>query len=241
MDFVSFSRFASLVSDRYTIALVVYHKLVVESPSSAKEGNSLDLRVIFPISEIPNSPIFQKVSFEAEIFYCGPALLLFSIWDDSHCHSSCWLIATQHIYKLIPPTTHTHTHQTFNMAEFVKSTLAAAGPGVVLFSKSYCPYCVRAKQALLSIGIEPVVVELDQRADGSRLIQIALMQMTGKRTVPSAWLDGKYIGGSDEVVDGISSGLFSSVPAGVSKEMAQKAGLQKCGANDGIPCLCDSA
>ena len=123
------------------------------------------------------------------------------------------------------------------MADFVKATLVAAGPGVVLFSKSYCPYCVRAKKALLSIGIEPVVVELDQRSDG-RLLQIALMQMSGgQRTVPSAWLNGKHIGGSDDVVDGVASGLFRSVPAGVSKQMAQQAGLQRCGANDGIPCL----
>jgi glutaredoxin 3 len=135
----------------------------------------------------------------------------------------------------------TNKHQAFNMADFVKSTLVAAGPGVVLFSKSYCPYCVRAKQALLSIGIEPITVELDQRTD-SRLIQIALMQMSGgQRTVPSAWLDGKHIGGSDDVVDGVSSGLFRSVPAGVSKKVAQQAGLQKCGANDGLPCLCGSA
>jgi glutaredoxin 3 len=125
------------------------------------------------------------------------------------------------------------------MADFVKATLVAAGSGVVLFSKSYCPYCVRAKQALLSIGIEPVVVELDQRSDG-RLVQIALMQMTGQRTVPSAWLDGKHIGGSDDVVSGVSSGLFRNVQAGVSKQMAEQAGLQKCGANDGLPCLCGS-
>jgi glutaredoxin 3 len=126
------------------------------------------------------------------------------------------------------------------MADFVKAALVAAGPGVVLFSKSYCPYCLRAKKALLSIGIEPVAVELDQRSDGGE-IQVALMQMTGQRTVPSAWLDGKHIGGGDDVVAGIGSGLFKNVPAGVSKQMAQQAGLQKCGANDGIPCLCGSA
>ena len=38
------------------------------------------------------------------------------------------------------------------MAAVIKATLAAAGEGVAMFSKSYCPYCKKAKAALLSIG-----------------------------------------------------------------------------------------
>jgi glutaredoxin len=123
------------------------------------------------------------------------------------------------------------------MADIVKETLAAAGSGVAIFSKSYCPYCMRAKQALLRIGITPVVVELDERHDGAR-IQVALLQMTGQRTVPSAWLNGNFIGGGDDVVDGVESGLFKDVNAGEAREMAERKGLEPCGAGDGIPCLC---
>jgi glutaredoxin 3 len=125
------------------------------------------------------------------------------------------------------------------MADFIKATLLAAGPGVTLFSKSYCPYCKRAKQTLMNLGITPVVVELDEHPDG-REIQIALMQMTGQRTVPSAWLDGKHFGGSDDVEAGAASGLFKDVNAGEARQVAEYAGLKKCGAasGDGIPCLC---
>lgn len=99
------------------------------------------------------------------------------------------------------------------MAEVVRQTLDAAGPdGVVLFSKVYCSYCTRAKQGLKSIGIVPLVVELDERKDG-REIQVALLQMTGQRTVPSAFLKGKHIGGSDDVMNGIANGLFNDVLA----------------------------
>jgi glutaredoxin len=126
------------------------------------------------------------------------------------------------------------------MSQVIDETLQAAGPGVVLFSKSSCPYCVRAKRALLEIGITPVVVELDERQDGLA-IQKSLLQKTGQRTVPSAWLNGKHIGGSDDVVSGVESGLFLDVDAGVAKTLSEKAGLKKCGAGDGIPCIlcCD--
>jgi glutaredoxin len=123
------------------------------------------------------------------------------------------------------------------MAAVIDATLQAGGPGVVLFSKSYCPYCLAAKRALKSIGITPVTVELDERDDG-RMIQIALLQRTKQRTVPSAWLAGKHIGGSDDVVAGVQSGLFQNVDAGEAVKMAEDAGLQPCGAADGIPCLC---
>jgi len=125
--------------------------------------------------------------------------------------------------------------------------------GVVLFSKSYCPYCLRAKRALLSVGIAPVVVELDERSDGAE-IQAALLERTGQRTVPSAWLDGKHVGGSDDVLEGVESGLFKDAAAkaggGGSEQTPQQQSdaaaatttdLKKCGAGDGLPCLCTDA
>eukprot|EP00980_Cylindrotheca_fusiformis_P000454 scaffold111_cov89-Cylindrotheca_fusiformis.AAC.1 len=62
-----------------------------------------------------------------------------------------------------------------------------------------------------NVGIDPVIVELDQREDGQE-IQTALMQMTGQRTVPSAWVRGEHIGGSDDVHKSIEAGLFGSLP-----------------------------
>ena len=96
---------------------------------------------------------------------------------------------------------------------------------------------MRAKHALKGIGITPVVVELDERSDG-RDIQVALLQRTKQRTVPSAWLNGQHIGGSDDVVAGVQSGLFKDVNAGEATQIAQDAGLTPCGKGDGLPCLC---
>ncbi|CAJ1959544.1 unnamed protein product [Cylindrotheca closterium] len=95
------------------------------------------------------------------------------------------------------------------MADFIKNTLRSAGPdGVVVFSKTWCPYCANAKDDLSSIGIAPIVVELDMRSDGED-VQAALLRMTGQRTVPSVWVDGMHIGGSSDVYHHVrQGGLF---------------------------------
>ena len=72
---------------------------------------------------------------------------------------------------------------------------------VIIFSKSYCPYSAKAKQILLekyTIVPAPVVIEIDQHYLGPS-IQDALGKSTGRRTVPNILVNGKSIGGGDEV------------------------------------------
>ncbi|KAJ5129244.1 Glutaredoxin subgroup [Penicillium bovifimosum] len=72
---------------------------------------------------------------------------------------------------------------------------------IIIFSKSYCPYSKRAKSILLehySIQPPPFVVELDQHPLGPNL-QALLAQSTGRRTVPNVLVNGKSIGGGDDV------------------------------------------
>ncbi|KAF2627188.1 glutaredoxin domain-containing protein [Macroventuria anomochaeta] len=72
---------------------------------------------------------------------------------------------------------------------------------IIIFSKSYCPFSKRAKHILLekySITPAPYVVELDQHPLGAKL-QDTLAQMTGRRTVPNVLVQGKSIGGGDDM------------------------------------------
>ncbi|KAF1923847.1 glutaredoxin domain-containing protein [Didymella exigua CBS 183.55] len=72
---------------------------------------------------------------------------------------------------------------------------------VIIFSKSYCPHSKHAKHILLenyTITPAPYVVELDQHPLGARL-QDTLAQMTGRRTVPNVLVQGKSIGGGDDM------------------------------------------
>jgi glutaredoxin 3 len=75
----------------------------------------------------------------------------------------------------------------------------------MIFSKSYCPYCTKAKEAFDDMGISFGAVELDQVGGGGE-IQAILLDMTGQRTVPSVWIKGQHIGGCDDTLAATSSG-----------------------------------
>ncbi|KAL2111309.1 hypothetical protein VUR80DRAFT_10263 [Thermomyces stellatus] len=76
---------------------------------------------------------------------------------------------------------------------------------VVVFSKSYCPFCNATKSTLSSLGAEYTVYELDQLVDGTEQ-QDALQVLTGQRTVPNVFIDRKHIGGNSEVQSLLKSG-----------------------------------
>eukprot|EP01088_Endostelium_zonatum_P003819 TRINITY_DN15009_c0_g1_i1.p1 TRINITY_DN15009_c0_g1~~TRINITY_DN15009_c0_g1_i1.p1 ORF type:complete len:153 (+),score=25.61 TRINITY_DN15009_c0_g1_i1:35-460(+) len=115
---------------------------------------------------------------------------------------------------------HSHDHgheeetnnggETNSVEDFVNRRITANN--VYVFSKSYCPYCRRAKETLRNAGIEFGVVELDQIKNGAD-IQRHLQALTGVRTVPSVWIKGKYFGGSDATVAAQSSGKLAELVA----------------------------
>ncbi|CAB4020856.1 glutaredoxin-C4-like isoform X2 [Paramuricea clavata] len=77
---------------------------------------------------------------------------------------------------------------------------------VVIFSKSYCPFCKKAKQAFTDAGLKNfLVIELDTRDDGSE-IQDILLGITGARSVPRVFIGGEFIGGGSETAELQSSG-----------------------------------
>lgn len=54
---------------------------------------------------------------------------------------------------------------------------------VVVFSKTYCPHCAKAKDALKSAGLRNYTVyELNKREDGEVIMDV-LRDLTGARTV----------------------------------------------------------
>ena len=88
-------------------------------------------------------------------------------------------------------------------AQFVKTVIASDRN--VVFSKTYCGYCAKAKRLLDSKGIKYTVIELDKRQDGNE-IQNALYDMTKQSTVPNIFLDAKHIGGSDKLARLVAQG-----------------------------------
>jgi glutaredoxin 3 len=66
---------------------------------------------------------------------------------------------------------------------------------VKVYTTQVCPYCFRAKALLAKRGIpyEEVDVTRDEAKRGW------LVSASGRRTVPQIFIDGKPIGGSDEL------------------------------------------
>ncbi|KAH8094617.1 glutaredoxin [Cristinia sonorae] len=85
-----------------------------------------------------------------------------------------------------------------SVKELVENTIA--GNSIAIFSKSYCPYCRKAKQLLSSEfpDVQAKVLELDEMEEGAD-IQNYLLQKTGQRTVPNVFINQQHIGGSDSV------------------------------------------
>lgn len=81
-----------------------------------------------------------------------------------------------------------------------KAKEVASSAPVVVFSKTYCGYCQRVKRLLTQLGVSYKVVELDKEGDGD-VVQSALADWTGLRTVPNVFIGGNHIGGCDSVTE----------------------------------------
>ncbi|KAL7007493.1 hypothetical protein EMMF5_002957 [Cystobasidiomycetes sp. EMM_F5] len=90
--------------------------------------------------------------------------------------------------------------------------------GVAIFSKSYCPYCTKAKNMIKGLGLpdgEVGILELDEMGAEGSAIQDYLESTTGQRTVPSVWIQKEFIGGSSDLAKIPQKQLEQKVKAAV--------------------------
>jgi len=76
---------------------------------------------------------------------------------------------------------------------------------LVVFSKSYCPYCNNTKRILEELNARYTAYELNQESDGDE-IQAALHKMTGQRTVPNIFIGRVHIGGNSDLEAVVKNG-----------------------------------
>ncbi|PAN07340.1 hypothetical protein PAHAL_1G327800 [Panicum hallii] len=81
---------------------------------------------------------------------------------------------------------------------------------ITIFSKTYCPYSIRAKRIFRDLKEDPYIVELDLREDG-RDIQSVLLDLVGRHTVPQVFVNGQHVGGSDDTVNALSNGQLEKL------------------------------
>jgi len=98
---------------------------------------------------------------------------------------------------------------------------------VVVFSKEWCPFCAKAKDAFSSIGADIFVKELEDASkaplvDSPAAFQDYLAAKTNVgRSVPKVFIGGSFIGGGDDVVALHKSGalLHKCVAVGAAQEI----------------------
>ena len=67
---------------------------------------------------------------------------------------------------------------------------------VKMYTTQVCPYCIRAKSLLKQRGVEAIK---EVRVDLNPTERDAMIQLTGRRTVPQIFIGDTYVGGSDEL------------------------------------------
>ncbi len=69
---------------------------------------------------------------------------------------------------------------------------------VKMYTTAGCPYCVQAKRILKSKGVE-LIEEI--RIDTNPTERSAMMERTGRRTVPQIFIGDTHVGGCDDLMD----------------------------------------
>ena len=82
--------------------------------------------------------------------------------------------------------------------------LASSPRGIVVFSKTSCPYSQRLKRLFANHGIRAKYIEVDTLRNGYE-VQATLSRMSGRRTVPQVFQNGQFIGGYSELAAKLGS------------------------------------
>lgn len=69
---------------------------------------------------------------------------------------------------------------------------------VEIYTKMTCPYCYRAKALLARKGVEAEEISVDM---GGEKKQEMISRTGGRMTVPQIFIDGKHVGGCDDLFE----------------------------------------
>jgi glutaredoxin 3 len=64
-----------------------------------------------------------------------------------------------------------------------------------MYSKTTCPYCIRASELLRAKGVQVTLYNLD--AGGPKRDE--MIERSGRMTVPQIFIDGRHVGGCDDL------------------------------------------
>ncbi len=79
---------------------------------------------------------------------------------------------------------------------------------IVVYSKDYCPYCVKAKELLKSKGVSFEEIAVDVKLEE---MDIMIEKSGGQRTVPQIFIDDFHVGGCDDLYELENKGELDSL------------------------------
>ena len=87
---------------------------------------------------------------------------------------------------------------------------------VEIYTKSWCPFCARAKDHLDRKGVS--YQEIDVTTDSVR--ELEMLIRSARHTVPQIFIDGYHLGGRDDLLTADNSGQLDRLLSGQTEAEA---------------------
>jgi glutaredoxin 3 len=84
-------------------------------------------------------------------------------------------------------------------------------PTVTMYTTAACPYCIQAERFLKAKGVQEIA---RIRVDLEPALRRAMMERTGRRTVPQIYIGEYHVGGYDDMVALDHAGRLAPLLAG---------------------------
>ena len=75
--------------------------------------------------------------------------------------------------------------------------MADGAPSITMYTTATCPFCVRAERYLNAKGVTEIA---KIRVDLEPALRVAMMERTGRRTVPQIYVGDVHVGGYEDLV-----------------------------------------
>lgn len=89
--------------------------------------------------------------------------------------------------------------------------MTAKTPTITMYSTALCPYCIQAERLLKARGVADIA---KIRVDLEPGLRTAMMDKTGRRTVPQIYIGDFHVGGYDDLVALDRAGKLHALLAG---------------------------
>ena len=70
-------------------------------------------------------------------------------------------------------------------------------PSVLMYTKSWCPYCDQARALLVSKGATIEEIDIDERPER----RAEMIRRSGRSTVPQIFIGERHVGGFDDIYE----------------------------------------